>query len=377
MVETITPVVHGGSRTRWIASLVLHVTGSTLSAAALGAALGAAGLALGAPWGMASVLLVAAVAALYLARELGVAVPIPEMRRQVPEWWRTFFPPPLASFLYGVGLGPGFFTYLTHGTFVVVGVTAVATGDPLRGALLAGAFGLARGLAPIVAVDVRTPAAGAALVERLARSASKARWRIANGIVLATVVVVEVFRLGAFDGVGEVGAVAAGGISLVMGAAAVSKLVRARAWRRSVRSYAFPEPLEHLVVVGVPFVEIAIAALPFVGMASTAGLLTIAVMIAFSAAIVLARLRVGPRVECGCFGASATRDYRALLGRNAGIAALGVVAWRGSTDSPAFRSLGSPTGGDLLPAALTVVGIAVAIWVVTVVVREAVRGSVR
>ena len=43
-------------------------------------------------------------------------MPIPERREQVPEWWRTFFPWPVSSFLYGLGLGIGFLTFLRHGT---------------------------------------------------------------------------------------------------------------------------------------------------------------------------------------------------------------------------------------------------------------------
>ena len=55
---------------------------------------------------------VAAVAVLYLVRELtGIRVPVPQLRRQVPDWWRTYFGRPLAAFLYGAGLGVGFFTF--------------------------------------------------------------------------------------------------------------------------------------------------------------------------------------------------------------------------------------------------------------------------
>jgi len=47
MVETITPVVHGGRAGRWAGSVALHVTGAVASAAAFGAILGAAGSLLG------------------------------------------------------------------------------------------------------------------------------------------------------------------------------------------------------------------------------------------------------------------------------------------------------------------------------------------
>src|ERR687894_208711 len=102
MVETIAPVVHGERRSRWWAAVGLHALGATVAAAAFGALLGA-------PWGAAGLTVVIAVAALYAARELfGVPVPLPDRRRQVPEWWRTFFPASISSFLYGLGLGIGF-----------------------------------------------------------------------------------------------------------------------------------------------------------------------------------------------------------------------------------------------------------------------------
>src|SRR4029453_899130 len=133
-----------------------------------------------APWGVPGAVLVAAAAALYVARELGAPVPVPQLRQQVPDWGRPFFPPHVAAFLYGLGLGPGFLTYLGHGTVVVVSVAALASGRPLLGAAVVAPVGLARGLGPALAVGVRSPGDAAALVERLDRSASKARWRVAN-----------------------------------------------------------------------------------------------------------------------------------------------------------------------------------------------------
>ena len=112
MVETITPVVHGGSRSRWGISLALHAIGAAVAAAIVGSLLAGAGALLGAPWGVPGGVLVASAAALYVARELGAPVPVPQLRRQVPDWWRTFFPLHVAAFLYGLGLGPGFLTYL-------------------------------------------------------------------------------------------------------------------------------------------------------------------------------------------------------------------------------------------------------------------------
>src|SRR5918996_3012723 len=98
MVEPITPVVHGGNRRKWGIAVAAHTLGAALSAAALGAALAGAGRALGAPWGLPGLVVVAGVGVLYAARELlGLRVPVPERRRQVPEHWRRGGPPPPGS----------------------------------------------------------------------------------------------------------------------------------------------------------------------------------------------------------------------------------------------------------------------------------------
>lgn len=150
MAETITPVVHGGKRKPYLVASALHVLGATVAAALLGLALGAIGALLRAPWEVTP-LVVGAVAAVYFLREaFALPVPLPDRKRQVPEWWRTFYSPPVAALLYGVGLGVGFLTYLSFGTFAAVMVAAAVSGNPVTGALLCGLFGLARGLAVVV-----------------------------------------------------------------------------------------------------------------------------------------------------------------------------------------------------------------------------------
>jgi hypothetical protein len=147
MVETITPVVHEGNRRRYLTSVALHTLGATLAAGAFGALLGALGELLSAPWGSGGAVAVLAVAGLYLLREVfSLPIPIPDRHRQVPEWWRRFYSPPTAAFLYGLGLGIGFLTFLTFGTFVAVAAGALVSGDPLLGAAVCAPFGLARGL---------------------------------------------------------------------------------------------------------------------------------------------------------------------------------------------------------------------------------------
>src|SRR5438874_13237610 len=191
MVQTITPVVHGGRRARWMGSVAAHAVGTTVSAAALGALLGGIGALAGAPWGRAGVLVVAGVAVVYAVRELfRVPVPLPNLHRQVPEWWRTFFSPPVTSFLYGLGLGVGFLTYLSFGTLVAVGGVAVASGRPLVGLAVMAPFGLARGLSVLVAREATTSEGVDRTIDRL-DALALSRWpRVFNGLVLSAVTIV-------------------------------------------------------------------------------------------------------------------------------------------------------------------------------------------
>jgi len=99
------------------------------------------------------------------------------------------------------------------------------------------------------------------------------------------------------------------------------------------------------------------------GLGATAGLVSLVALVSFSAAIVVARVRSGRRLGCGCFGGSTTRDYRVLLTRNLALAGIALGAWRMGEDAPLVRSLREPGGADLLPAALLVLGLALAAWV--------------
>lgn len=181
MVTTIDPVVHGGRNKRYALAVVLHVIGATLAAGVFGGILGGLGGLAGAPWSTAGPVVVAIVAVAYAAREAaGVPVPIPDRRRQVPEWWRTFFSPPVAALLYGLGLGIGFLTFLTYGTFVAVSAAAITSGRPVTGALICAPFGLARGLSVLLAAS----SGGTPALDRLERISATAAPRLVNATAL-------------------------------------------------------------------------------------------------------------------------------------------------------------------------------------------------
>jgi hypothetical protein len=363
MVETISPVGYGDRTQRWLGAVALHALGATVTAAAFGAALGAAGALLHAPWGAASAVVVAVVAVVYAARELvGLPVPVPAARRQVPDWWRSFFSWPVAAALYGAGLGIGFLTFLTNGGLVVVAAAALASGRPATGAVLLGAFGLARGLSALLARPVRTREAGAALVDRLAAS-DPMRWRIVNGAALGLVAATAAATvLRSRDGVPDALSVAAA--ALVASAFAWSgtaKLVGPRSWRRTVDAHAFPVALARTAVVAVPVAELVVVATVVVGAPALASALALGLVASFSAAVVRARVRGGgDAVPCGCFGGSRVRDYRLLLARNAALAGLAAIGL-GARSPVVVWWPGTPAADELVPFAFATSAAGVAV----------------
>jgi methylamine utilization protein MauE len=357
MVETITPVVYGG-RTRWVAALTLHVVGATTTAALFGAALGAIGMVLEAPWGRAGMVALAVVAVVYTIGELPrVTAAVPQLRRQVPDWWRGFFSWPIAAALYGAGLGVGFFTFLSHGTLVVVAFAALVSGDPLFGAAVVGAFGLARGLSAARGARVRTQEDSQRLVDRLAALSERPR-TIANGAVSAGIATLAlVLGVRAADGWSSVATAA---LALAFGWAAASKAVGARAWRRTLAAHALPRRIETTATYAVPAAEALVPLLVVTGRTEIAGVWALTLLGVFTAEALRAWHRSGPQVPCGCFGGREAVAPQALLLRNAGLAAVAIVVALRQPPQPRLTWSVSPGPGDTLPMVLAVVGLAVA-----------------
>jgi methylamine utilization protein MauE len=356
MLQTITPVVHGGRRTRWAGTLALHVVGATASAAVLGAALSGAGLVLGAPWGPAGAAAVAMVAGLYALRELaGIGVGVPDLRRQVPEWWRRWFSPGVAAFLYGLGLGVGFITHLRHGTLVAVAAVAVITGNPVLGALVVAPFGLARSLtvaAAWSARDRRSERRLGATLERLAESPAP---RLLNGAALVSVAAVALGAAGSSPR-GSATPVAAVILAATFAWAALAKIIRFHRWREALAGYALPAALERAARIGVPAAEGAVPVSILAGAMPAGAGLALALLAAFSLVVVRARRLRGDRLPCGCFGRTVTRDVRLILARAAILGGIAVVALAG----PGRLAVTLPRATEWLPAGLAVGGVVLA-----------------
>jgi methylamine utilization protein MauE len=351
MVETISPVVHGG-RARWLGTLALHALGATVTAAIFGAVLGWVGGALGAPWQRPGLLALAAVSAVYALGALTrFRVPVPQLRRQVPDWWRTFFGPRLAAVLYGAGLGIGFMTYLSNGTLAVVAFAAAASGRPAAGAMLVGPFGLVRGLSAIVSWRSVTQEQSRALVDRLVAAHGSAR-DIANGVVLvliALAALVASFRAGA----GSWPTLAAAALASVFAWAAVSKMAGWRRWRRALAAYGLSPGVERHAAWGVPVAEAVVPGLVAAGLSRAAGLVSAVLLTLFSLVLGHARRLLGDRVPCGCLGGRDAIDVNAALLRNMGLIVTAVLVVVRTSDAPVISWPGMPGPGDAVPLTLT------------------------
>ena len=188
MVETITPVVHGEKRSRYALSLVLHAMGATLAAALVGLIAGGVGALAGAPWGATGWTVVAALAVVYALREVfRLPIPVPDRHRQVPLWWRSFYSPPVSAVLYGFGLGVGYLTYLSFGTYFVVTIAAFVSGSPLVGAALCAPFGLARAMSVVLANRGAGSEARPSGIDRIDDLSGTAWPRTVNALVLVLV----------------------------------------------------------------------------------------------------------------------------------------------------------------------------------------------
>jgi hypothetical protein len=151
MISVIMPL---GQRQRhwsfWLVRGAVYIAAATLAGAAVGALAGSAGSLLRAalPFGwLAGPVLVLAVA--YGLHELGVwRLPQPERAWQVPNEW-IVRRPLLGAAAFGLILGAGVFTFIPFTSFYLVLAWEALVADPVAGAWIGAAYGLARSL-PVV-----------------------------------------------------------------------------------------------------------------------------------------------------------------------------------------------------------------------------------
>ena len=140
--------------------------------------------------------------------------------------------------------------------------------------------------------------------------------------------------------------------------AASAKVFGFGRWTQTVRGYGFGGDAAEAISLSVPIAEATVAALLLAGFRSVGAALALALLAAFSYAIVRATKTQGSRLPCGCFGGSKERDFRAMLLRNALLAVLAAVILVGRRFGPSL--LQEPVDG--VPFILTVLGAVVICW---------------
>lgn len=169
--------------------------------------------------------------------------------------------------------------------------------------------------------------------------------------------------------------VASAALALVFLWSGAAKIVRRSAWTDALRGYRLPRAVTALAAPGVVAAEWSIAALLVAGATRVGSALALAMLSAFSLAVLRARALRGDRLPCGCFGGRDERDYRAMLARNVilgGAAAFMLVADR---DLPVLEGMRVPRTSELVPAGLIVVAAIVGVWMLMRVFASSRRGG--
>ena len=338
MVETISPVVYG-TRIRWAGALALHARGGGDRGRLRGRGRSrrrAARRPLGRRrhrrrGGGRPALL----------RELtGVRVPIPQLRRQVPDWWRTYFGRPVARSSTGRdsasassptwatgrswrspsrsprpgGRRSGRWRWRRSGSHAAW-PPWWAPGSTTRPRAAASSTGSARCPA---ASGVRATLSRSGRSRRAAVPAAAGGWEAAAAIVAVTFAwasIAKVTGWGRWRGAWpRIGCRSGGAV---------------RGPGRPRRGGLGPDPRDRRTV-------------------RAAAAIALGSLAVFSVALVRIGLRDGVRVSCGCFGREHV-DVRFALGRNLALAIVSAAAW---WLAPADPGLAAPDAGDLVPLLL-------------------------
>lgn len=157
--------------------------------------------------------------------------------------------------------------------------------------------------------------------------------------------------------------------------AATAKVVRWSAWRAALRDYQVPGALEAPAAIGIPLAELTVVGLLLSPSPRAGAALTVALLAGFSLAILRGRTLHGEKLPCGCFGRSRHRDYRTMLLRNALLGVLAGLVLLSGREGSVLTGLSLPTAGELVPAILVALGVALAGWTAYQVMGAARRGT--
>jgi hypothetical protein len=181
MLASITPLGERGRSSRWPVTMSAFVVGGVAGGVAMGSLLGGLAAVASGGLGWTAQQRLGALGAVALAAVLLDAskLRLPTTRRQVDEQWLQRYRGWVYGSGFGVQLGLGVVTIVVTASVYAAFAAAFLTATPIGGAIVGGAFGLARAATALAVAPVRSPAQLATLGERLRR------WdRPARGIAL-------------------------------------------------------------------------------------------------------------------------------------------------------------------------------------------------
>ena len=143
-----------------------------------------------------------------------------------------------------------------------------------------------------------------------------------------------------------------------------AKALRWERWKVALGGYRLPRWLEVVARPGVIIAEWGIALLLLAGVTRVGAALALAVLSAFSLAILRARSLQGDHLPCGCFGGRGERDYRAMLVRNALLEGIAAVSLIGGRDVSLIDGMRLPRSSELVPAAFVALAVVLIVWMV-------------
>jgi len=157
MLASIHPLGERARDRRWGVTVSAYLLGSTMSAVLFGAVLGRIGGLL--PLGSGpTVLLVVGLCGLGLVYDLHLGgLRLPTVRRQVDKEWLDRYRGWVVGLGFGVQLGLGVVTIVTTAAVYLVFALAFLSGSALVGGVVAGTFGVVRGLVILAVAPVRRP----------------------------------------------------------------------------------------------------------------------------------------------------------------------------------------------------------------------------
>ncbi len=167
MLASIHPLGERARGQRFSITVTAYTVGSVAAAATFGAVLGALGRfafgtdALGARAGLLGVAALVAVGVDATGRRL------PSWHRQVNEDWLADYRGWVYGMAFGAQLGVGVITIVTTASVSLTWLGALVAAGPVAGAVVGGAFGLARALPVVASVRLRSPAAIGARVRSM------------------------------------------------------------------------------------------------------------------------------------------------------------------------------------------------------------------